>query len=317
MIIRKATSEDIPAIVQLLKASLGDVSSTKSVAYWNWKHVDNPFGPSPVLVAEENGDLIGVRAFMRWDWVQDGKVYRALRAVDTATHPAHQGKGIFKKLTLQLVQDASNEGFDFIFNTPNTQSTPGYLKMGWEVWGRMPIWMRVCLFSFKFKPQVFESYAEQLQKVDLSLIPVLPKLHGMHTPASVGFLIWRYRECPVKRYAMHLTGTTGNRLWMFFTVKKNALGMELRICHSFFEGAESSTRLMKEACQLAREIGCRFVTLSGLMSVGQLYRLRFGFISIRSKSVQLTIRKLANSAFYEYLKIKTDWFFATGDIELF
>ena len=162
MFIRKATSEDIPAIVQLLKASLGDVSSTKSVAYWNWKHVDNPFGPSPVLVAEEDGDLIGVRAFMRGDWVQDGKVYRALRAVDTATHPAHQGKGIFKILTLQLVQDASNAGFDFIFNSPNAQSTPGYLKMGWEVWGKVPVHIRPVFNLKSYKADLFNSFHQQL-----------------------------------------------------------------------------------------------------------------------------------------------------------
>ena len=50
-----------------------------------------------LLVQEDNGRIVGVRAFMQWRWVQEGKVYKALRAVDTATHPDYQGKGIFKR----------------------------------------------------------------------------------------------------------------------------------------------------------------------------------------------------------------------------
>ena len=34
------------------------------------------------------------------------------------------------------------EGVDFVFNTPNDKSRPGYLKMGWEEVGRVPITVR-------------------------------------------------------------------------------------------------------------------------------------------------------------------------------
>src|SRR5688572_13844447 len=100
MQIREATELDIPIIVDLLKLSLGESLMPKSEAYWRWKHVENPFGASPVLLCFEDDMLIGVRAFMRWQWFHNGKIQTAVRAVDTATHPAHQGKGIFKKLTL-------------------------------------------------------------------------------------------------------------------------------------------------------------------------------------------------------------------------
>ena len=98
MIIRPATYDDTPAIIELLKKSLGESMIPKSAALWSWKHEQNPFGPSFVLLAEENNELIGVRAFMQWQWVWNDKIYRAIRAVDTATHPKHQGRGIFKKL---------------------------------------------------------------------------------------------------------------------------------------------------------------------------------------------------------------------------
>ena len=127
MEVREATEEDIPAIVNLLKQSLGESLMPKSEKYWRWKHLENPFGKSPVLLCWEGKTLIGVRAFLRWEWALQGKVIRAVRAVDTATHPDYQGKGIFKKLTLSLVDTCTKAGDKFVFNTPNKQSKPGYL----------------------------------------------------------------------------------------------------------------------------------------------------------------------------------------------
>jgi GNAT superfamily N-acetyltransferase len=99
MLIRKSTETDIPAIVVLLKKSLGETSSPKTVDYWFWKHIHNPFGESMVLLALKNGQLIGVRAMMRWNWQRGTDTFNTLRAVDTVTHPDHQGKGIFSFLT--------------------------------------------------------------------------------------------------------------------------------------------------------------------------------------------------------------------------
>lgn len=60
--IRQALDTDIPAIIEVLKASLGESKLKKSEEIWRYKHVDNPFGKSLVLVAEENDEIIGVRA---------------------------------------------------------------------------------------------------------------------------------------------------------------------------------------------------------------------------------------------------------------
>src|SRR5688572_23337100 len=107
MDIREATDSDIPEIIALLKISLGESLMPKSERYWRWKHIENPFGRSPVILCWDEGKLVGVRAFMRWEWISEGQLYRAVRAVDTATHPDYQGKGIFKKLTLSLVESCS------------------------------------------------------------------------------------------------------------------------------------------------------------------------------------------------------------------
>ncbi len=82
------------------------------------------------------------RALMRWEFVRGGVVLRAVRAVDTATDPEYQGRGLFRSLTMHGLEHVRAEGVDFVFNTPNTQSRPGYLKMGWREVGRLPAAVR-------------------------------------------------------------------------------------------------------------------------------------------------------------------------------
>src|SRR5690606_39385473 len=56
--IRSATPADVPEILDVLRAALGEPPGLqRTEALWNWKHVDNPFGPSIVLVAESGGRI--------------------------------------------------------------------------------------------------------------------------------------------------------------------------------------------------------------------------------------------------------------------
>ena len=64
-----------------------------------WKHYDNPFGKSYGLLARDKNIIVGARMFMFWEFRKANRVLRAIRPVDTITHPEYRGKGIFKKLT--------------------------------------------------------------------------------------------------------------------------------------------------------------------------------------------------------------------------
>ncbi|MEO6122953.1 MAG: GNAT family N-acetyltransferase, partial [Ilumatobacteraceae bacterium] len=52
------------------------------------------------------------------------------------------GRGLFRSLTLLGLEEMTAERVDFVFNTPNSQSRPGYLKMGWREVGAMPAAVR-------------------------------------------------------------------------------------------------------------------------------------------------------------------------------
>ncbi|MEO1057642.1 MAG: GNAT family N-acetyltransferase [Actinomycetota bacterium] len=141
--IRDATPDDRPAILELCRASLGWGDDSRFDELFSWKHDQNAFGPSYMWVATDGGKVVGLRAFMRWEFVRDDEVLRAVRAVDTATHPDYQGRGLFTAMTLHGLDVVKDDGVAFVFNTPNDKSRPGYLKMGWKEVGRLPVGIRL------------------------------------------------------------------------------------------------------------------------------------------------------------------------------
>ncbi len=139
LLVRRAEPHDLDAVLELLREAMGRSDDPRFGELFRWKHIDNAFGASPAWIAVDGDRIAAVRFLMRWEFERSGRVLRAVRAVDTATHPDYQGKGLFKRLTLGALGELSSEGLDFVFNTPNDQSRPGYLKMGWKLVGVVPV----------------------------------------------------------------------------------------------------------------------------------------------------------------------------------
>jgi len=328
MEIREATCNDISAIVALLKISLGESLMPKSEKYWRWKHLENPFGASPVLLCWEDNTLIGVRAFMRWEWTQKGRVYRAVRAVDTATHPDFQGKGTFKRLTLALTDYCTKLGDDFVFNTPNQKSKPGYLKMGWEEAGTLPV--RIGMKNpFKLLRNYlsganssgdFTEYSSHLSHyiqhrnfgklIENSQTPLIK------TNISARYLAWRYIDVPVAQYVAigEELGTELNG-FLICRIKKTRFGNEMRITDSFLKDGIVGKGLAAKLQQCKRIWSIDYVTYSGsdkkmFREIGGTFRAKLEVGPI------VTIRSL-NLTDLSSLKNFHQWSPSMGDLELF
>jgi len=141
--VRPYEDSDLDGVLGVLKAALGEPPGLqRTPELFRWKHLDNPFGRSLMLVAEIDGHIAGFRALMRWDLETPHGIIRCGRAVDTATHPDFQRRGIFKRLTMNAIDAATADGVDMIFNTPNAKSGAGYMKMGWSEVGPIGIMIR-------------------------------------------------------------------------------------------------------------------------------------------------------------------------------
>ncbi len=314
MKIREASEEDIPEIVKVLKLSLGEQDLPLSESIWNFKHLSNPFGKSLVFVAEENSTIIGVRAFMRWKWKLGSKIYNTYRAVDTATHPEHQGKGIFKKLTLKAVEVAKENGDDFIFNTPNDQSRPGYLKMGWELVDKLKVALRPAYNSFwKFGDTTID-YSINLNcssdKVE-HLCEEWNREYGsrktLFTPKSAVFLSWRYENNPLQKYEVF----ANEGLYFAAYIKRRKGLKELRISECICN-KNSKSEINKIVKSLSNKFGVQVISYSP-----ELLDLKWNLTSSNIGPV-LTLRDL-NLEGDEKLQFKEirRWSYSLGDLELF
>jgi hypothetical protein len=76
--------------------------------------------------------MAAVRAFWRHAMVYNGEVIGMFQPCDTCTHPDFQRLGLFTRLTRLAIDEAKHQHARALFNFPNSNSRPGYLKLGWR-----------------------------------------------------------------------------------------------------------------------------------------------------------------------------------------
>lgn len=299
-----AKPTDVEQIVTLFKLCLGTAGGAPTMAFWNWKHNQNPAGVSPVILAWDGDKLIGIRAFMCFNFVNSKESYKAYRPVDTATHPDYQGKGIFKKLTLTLIDTLQEKDEKaFIFNTPNSKSKPGYLKMGWIEWGKplLQIMPSVSIFGNNFKKDQANLLGYDFSKVVIKS----PTDLAIHKDAN--YYQWRYQEIAIQQYGMKEIKVGKDIYFVIYRQKKIKFLNEFRICDL----------LKNNSC--CNEIPSA-ILLKLFLSFG------FGFISfINKKSYWFNLKLKNNAPMITYRKIKdedssllfNEVNFSVGELELF
>lgn len=201
---RQLGRSDVPAVLELMRASLGEPPLLqRTPELFAWKHFDNPFGESIALVAEADDRIVGLRTMMRWDLTTpDGETIRAVRPVDTATHPDYQRRGIFRRLTEEAIDLARDGGIGLIFNTPNEKSGAGYLSMGWKGIGPVGVMIRPSwrvVAGGKAEPKAVEGFLRDPAPAwPFAAVDRAPL--GLRTPRTPEYAMWRFAGHPAARY---------------------------------------------------------------------------------------------------------------------
>jgi GNAT superfamily N-acetyltransferase len=324
--VRRASDDDLPAILTVAERSLGWEPGPETEAHFAWKHRENPFGASPMWVAEADGRIAGFRTFLRWEFRRAEKVLRAVRAVDTATDPDFQGRGVFTTLTLAALEELRADGVDFVFNTPNDQSRPGYLKMGWQVVGRLPVAVRPTGVGGLLRiarartpaargavpttagaPAATVLGDRAVVEALLARVPA-PAGPGLTTHRTPEYLHWRYGPD-----ALHYRVTAGPAGFaagaVVFHLRRRGPAIEAVICETLVAARDSATRRAAYS-RIARETGADYLIrlrdpADGLLGAG--------FWPIPAIGPTLTSRGVATLPPAQ----RGAWHLALGDIELF
>ena len=321
LLIRPYETGDEPAVRRLLEDCLARDPDGPNADLFAWKHRDNAFGRSPVWVALDGRLVVGLRTFMRWRFRLGAHRYDAVRAVDTATHGDYRGRGIFTRLTRHGVAELTRAGTAFIFNTPNDMSRPGYLKLGWQTVGRLPV--GVLPRSVRTLPRILrarvpaalwstptavglsagDAFADE--EALAALLEALPAPAEMVTDRSAAYLRWRYGFWPL-HYRAVLVGKTAADGLMLFRLRRRGAALELAVAELLLPARRRGVAvgLIKKALQRTRADYA--IGLQGAAP-------RAALVPLPHQGPQLTARSLATGAPSSLSR----WSLSLGDVELF
>jgi len=157
----------------------------RSPDWYRWKHEEGPWGRSIGLGALEGGRLLGLRLLLPWGLRIDGVPVRCYRAVEAATRPEAQGRGLFSDLNRELMTMVEAAGPTVLFSTPNENSRRAYRRLGWTWLG--PISHRYALVAPLPSRGVIRAEARKA-----------PPFTGTHGTVATGWdeSSWRWRTDP-------------------------------------------------------------------------------------------------------------------------
>jgi GNAT superfamily N-acetyltransferase len=320
--LRAATDDDLPAVLELLHASLGWVPDDEYARFFAWKHRDSPFGRSPAWVAVDpaaGGRLAGFRTFSRWRFRRGDDSVDAVRAVDTATHPDYQGQGIFTRLTRHALGELAADGVAFVFNTPNDQSRPGYLKMGWQQVTRLPVAATLRSPLSLARIARARTPADKWSEPTTAGVPVAdvvsdvaglleasrPAGGRLHTERTPAYLAWRY-GFPALRYRAMVTPGGPTDGFVVFRLRRRGPALEAALCETVVPDGDErlAARLVR---QVLRETGADHA-----VEIGRPRPTR-GVLPVPGQGPVLTWREVTDAA----MPPADAWALGLGDIELF
>ena len=71
--------------------------------WFQWKHLDGPWGPSRPIVARDESGPLGVVFGLPWRFRVDGSAVDGIRLVDGATTPRAVRRGVFRRIVRELI----------------------------------------------------------------------------------------------------------------------------------------------------------------------------------------------------------------------
>jgi len=136
--IRRYRKGDEQAILQLLNIVF---SERLSLEYWKWKYQNNPAGRSLIWLAECNSKIVGHYAIVPVT-MKIGNVYvTGSLGSAAATHPNHQGEGVFSSIVNKCCVDAAENDIPVTYGFSNTSLGPTYRR--YERMGRISFIIRM------------------------------------------------------------------------------------------------------------------------------------------------------------------------------
>ena len=124
---RSLSRANLTDYVNLFSSSFSGAGKL-NLEYLNWLYCKNPHGEAIGWDAFMGDKLIAHYAVIPRKYSFLGQEYAAALSVNTATHPEHQGRGLFVNLANRTYESAHAFGTSFIVGIANANSIGGFIK---------------------------------------------------------------------------------------------------------------------------------------------------------------------------------------------
>lgn len=116
----------------------------KGRAWFDWRFETNPYAEHiEIVVAEHRGTVVGAEPMVAFPLATDRGSITARQPVDWIVHPDHRRRGLFTRMTEELLSTAAART-SLLFNFPSDLLRPGLKKFDWTELG--PV-------STRYRPQ--------------------------------------------------------------------------------------------------------------------------------------------------------------------
>jgi len=296
-LMRIAEDKDKTEILALLNSVFSENQRSVSLrddAYWKWKFTDSPFGASTLIVAEQEGQIIGVNNWWPWEFVVRGQVIKALQPCDSVVHRDFRGKGCFKQLRMYGLKFAQDNGVQLLFNYPNQNSLPVYLSLGWHFQKLLP-WRVKILRPFSIAKGFFYSsksesvVVDSRYTIDVKMLDSLAKMtssydHYLKINRVEGFHEWRYMHHPFRSYGMIKCEMGRKSSAAIFTINIKSDNIEMVVV-DIIGATDNILPLMSRVVSEAKNMGVAFIAVMDNLAFNTSELWKQGFIKRNFKNM--------------------------------
>lgn len=171
-----------------------------NIRYFEWKYKNNPIGFVEGYYAKHsNGDIAAYYGVIPELYNINGNKRIIYQSCDTMTHSNHRRKGLFQKLALHCFERLKDEQKMFLIGFGGGQSTPGFIKFGWQEIFRI----RYYFYPVQFKLFQFLKYTAVDEISDYKTIEHIALLSNsganIYSDKSAEIYQWRVSN-PLHQY---------------------------------------------------------------------------------------------------------------------
>ncbi len=187
----------------------GELGRERSPAYFDWKYVEDPYlSHVPVTVAERDGELVGVQAYLPCELRDGDRTALALQPADAVVHADHRRNGLYTRMTERAVERYADHEAALFFNYPTPGALGAQEKLGWESLGELAVHYRIqrpSTFLDDVGGRSLARVADALARAGYGVVDAL-------APSATYLDVTRYDSVPASTLASLYETAVPNRL---------------------------------------------------------------------------------------------------------